>query len=170
MENWEFTQATIALLEWSWNVENIIWNPFFAPEWFINAVLHSNIWLWASLLLFFLWLIALIRVIKDSNARSSSFAFQLLSALLVIAFTPILWLLIYIAIRPQWRKWDKTKRRDIAFQNIQICENCWNFNKSDNLFCTSCWEILKVSCRECQNKYSSSYAYCPECGAPNLSE
>jgi ABC-type nickel/cobalt efflux system permease component RcnA len=112
----------------------------------------------------------LIRTIKDASARSSSFWFQLLSVVLIIGFTPIFWLLLYIAIRPQWWKWDKTPRRDTLFQKSQICDNCGEFNQIDHLYCTACWESLHISCRECQNKYSKSYSYCPKCGAPRLEE
>ena len=170
METWELAQATIAILEWSWNIEEIIWNPFSSSGWFMNTILQNSIWFWLSIIIFFLWLCALIWVIKDANARSSSFWFQLFSALLVIILTPIFWVLLYIAIRPQWLKRDKTPWRDVAFQQIQVCENCWNFNNISNDYCTSCWENLQNTCRECQKKYSKVYAYCPHCWAPRLEE
>ena len=168
METWELAQAAINILEWSWDITDVIWNPFSSTEWILNTILQSSFWFWSAIAIFLLWLAVLIRVIKDSNARSSSFWFQLLSILLIIAFTPIFWLLLYIAIRPQWWKWDKTPWRDISFQKIQVCENCWEFNKIEHLYCTSCWESLHTTCRECQTKYSKSYSYCPNCWAPLL--
>jgi hypothetical protein len=93
-----------------------------------------------------------------------------LAAIIVILFTPILWLILYIAIRPQWRRWDKTAWRDTLFQTTQICENCWEFNSIENFYCTTCWESLCTTCRECETKYSKNYAYCPNCGAPSLEE
>lgn len=170
METGELAQTAINILEWSWNVTDIIWNPFTAAEWFLSSILESSVRFRTAIIIFLLWLSALIRVIKDANARSWSFWFQLLAIFLVIAFSPIFWLLLYIAIRPQWWKRDKTPWRDTLFQKTQICNNCWEFNCIDHLYCTSCWEALHTTCRECQTKYSNNYAYCPNCGAPYIAE
>lgn len=151
METGELAQAAINLIEWSWNTINYVR-------------------LWGAIIIFLLRLSALIWVVKDANARSSSFWFPILAAIIVILFTPILWLILYIAIRPQWRRWDKTAWRDTLFQTTQICENCWEFNSIENFYCTACWESLCTTCRECETKYSKNYAYCPNCGAPSLEE
>lgn len=170
MESGDLAQAAINILEWSEDITNVIWNPFTSSEWFLNTILQNNIRFRSTIVIFLLWITILIRVIKDANARSSSFWFQILSVFLIICFTPIFWLLLYIAIRPQWWKRDKTPWRDTTFQDIQICENCGNFNSINNLYCTYCWENLCTSCRECQKNYSKSYAYCPNCWAPHLEE
>lgn len=170
METGELAQTTIAILEWSWNITDIIWNPFTSSQWFFSVIFNNPIWLWLALVIFFLRICALTWTIKDACSRSSSFWFQLLATILIIILWPIFGLLLYIAIRPQWRKWDKTPRRDTFFQNIQVCENCGNFNKIDHACCTSCGESLQTSCRECHHKYPKSYAYCPHCGAPRLEE
>lgn len=170
METGELAQATIALLEWSWDLEEIIWNPFSWSGWIVDVISSNPIWTRLAIIIFFLRIVALIRVIKDANARSSSFRFHLLSALIVIIFTPIFWVLLYIAIRPQWWKWDKTPRRDTTFKEIQICSNCWNFNQINHMYCTNCWECLQNTCHECQNKYSNNYSYCPNCWAPHIEE
>ena len=170
METGDLTQAAIAALQWSWNLWDIVENPFTASDGFLSVILNNSIRFRIAITMFLLRFIALIWVIKDSNARSSSFGFQCMSALIIIAFTPILGLPLYIAIRPQWWKRDKTPRRDILFQQIQECENCWNVNLLDNAYCVNCGEALHTTCRECQSKYPNSYAYCPDCGAPNLNE
>jgi len=170
METGDLAQTAINILEWSWDITDVIWNPFTSAEWILSTILQSTFWFWTAIVISLLRLTILIRTIKDASARSSSIWFQLLSAFLVIGFTPILWLLLYIAIRPQGWKRDKSPWRDTLFQKSQICENCEEFNQIDNLYCTYCWESLHVSCRECQNKYSKSYAYCPKCGAPHLEE
>ena len=170
METGDLTQTAINIIEWSWDIADIIWNPFTSSEGILETIMQSSFRFWTAITIALLRLAILIRTIKDASARSSSFWFQLLSVVLIIWFTPILWLLIYVAIRPQWWKWDKTPRRETLFQKSQICENCWEFNKIEHLYCTSCWESLHTTCRECQNKYSSSYSYCPNCGAPRLEE
>ncbi len=168
METGELAQAAINILEWSWDIVDVIWNPLTSSEWFLNTIMQSSFRFRTAIIIFLLRLAVLIWVIKDSNARSSSLGFQLLAIFLIIAFTPIFWLILYIAIRPQWWKRDKTPRRDNLFQKTQECENCWELNQIDNLYCTTCWESLHTTCRECQHKYSNSYSYCPNCGAPQL--
>ena len=169
METGDLAQTALNVLEWNWELTDIIWNSI-TSEWFFNEILQNSIRFRFTIILFFLRLVTLIRVIKDSNARSSSFWFQFLSALLIIFLTPIFWLPLYIAIRPQWRKRDKTIWRNILFQNIQECENCWFINQVEHKYCINCWENLHTSCRECQNKYPKRYLYCPYCWAPKLEE
>ena len=170
METWQLAQTAIDILEWSWNITDVIWNPFTSSEWVLNSIFQSTFWFRTAIIIFLLWISILIRVVKDASARSSSFWFQLLAVFIVVAFTPIFWLILYIAIRPQWWKRDKTMRRDTLFQKIQECENCGEFNQIDHMYCTSCGESLHTTCRECQCKYSKSYSYCPNCGAPRLEE
>ena len=170
METGDLVQTTIAIMEWSENISDVIWNPLTSSEWFFSVLLNNSIRFWTALTIFFLRICALIRTIKDANARSSSFWFQILAALCVVVLWPVFWLLLYIAIRPQWRKWDKTPWRDTSFQSIQSCDNCGNFNQIDHAYCVYCGENLYTSCRECRHKYSKSYAYCPKCGAPCLDE
>lgn len=170
METGDLTQVAIAALQWSWNLWDIVENPFTSPDWILSVILNNSIRFRITIAIFFLRFLVLIWVVKDSSARSSSFWFQFLSALIIILFTPIIWLPLYIAIRPQWWKRDKTSWRDILFQQIQECENCWNVNQLNNAYCTNCGEALHTTCRECQNKYPNSYAYCPICGAPNLKD
>ena len=170
MESGDLAQTAINILEWSWNITDVIWNPFTTTEWFLETILESSVRFRTAIIIFLVWLSALIWVIKDANARSWSFWFQLLAVFLIVAFTPVFGLILYIAIRPQWWKRDKTPWRYTLFQKTQICSNCWEFNCIDHLYCTSCWEILHTTCRECETKYSSNYAYCPNCWAPNLEE
>lgn len=170
METGELAQATIDILEWNWTITDIIWNPLTSSEWFFGTILHNPIRLRSAIIISMLWIIALIWTIKDANARSSSIGFHFLSALIIVILGPIFGILLYIAIRPQWRKRDKTPWRDTLFQNIEMCDSCGYFNHIDNSYCTNCWEYLQNWCRECQNNYPKSYSYCPFCGAPNLPE
>ena len=169
METGDLVQVVNAL-EWSWNITDIIWNPLTSAEWILDTILQSPFRFRTAIIIFLVRLSILIRTIKDASARSSSFRFQLLAIFLVVAFTPIFWLILYIAIRPQWWKWDKTPWRDMLFQKSQICSNCWEYNCIDHLYCTSCWETLHTTCRECETKYSNNYSYCPNCGAPYIEE
>ena len=169
METGQLTQTAIDIIQWSWNIIENIWSSF-ESESFFSTIFQNDARFRSAMIIFLLWISALIRVIKDSSSRSSSFRFQLLSAMIIILFTPIFWIILYIAIRPKWVKRDKTPRRDALLQQIQLCENCWELNNIQHSYCTNCWESLQTSCRECQNKYSISYSYCPNCWAPSLEE
>ena len=170
METGQLAQVAIDILEWSWDIVDVIWNPLTSNEWFLNTILHNSVRFRFAIMIFLLRIIALIRTIKDSNARSYSIWFQFLSALIVIILGPIFWILLYIAIRPQWWKRDKTPRRDASFINVQVCDSCGYFNCIENTYCVNCWEYLQSGCRECQSIYPKSYSYCPDCWAPNLPE
>ena len=170
METGELAQTAINILEWTGDITDVIWNPFTSSEWFLATILQNSVRFRFAIIIFLIRLAVLIRVIKDSNARSWSFWFQLLAIFLIVAFTPIFWLILYIAIRPQWRKWDKTPRRETLYQTTQVCENCWELNRIDHLYCTSCWDSLHTTCHECQAKLSNLYSYCPNCGAPRIEE
>jgi hypothetical protein len=113
METGQLAQTAIDMLEWNWNITDVIPNPFTSIEWFLGSIRDSTFRFWTALAIFLLRLAILIWVVKDASARSSSFWFQLLSVFIIIAFTPIIWLILYIAIRPQWWKWDKTPWRDM---------------------------------------------------------
>ena len=169
METGELAQKAINILQWSWDLIDSLWNSLQSQSLF-NTIFQNDIRFRSAMVIFLLRISALIRVIKDASSRSSSFWFQLLSAMIIVLFTPIFWLLLYIAIRPKWVKWDKTPRRDALIQQIQMCENCWELNNIQHSYCTNCWESLQTICRECQYKYSKSYSYCPNCWAPFLEE
>ena len=116
----------------------------------------------------FFRLLALIWVIKDANARSDNRGFQFLAAIFVLVLTPVFWLPLYIACRPQGRKRDKTPRRQASLTKLQECENCKSLVPREHDCCINCGDALKVECRECSEFYAHEYAYCPRCGAPHL--
>lgn len=120
-----------------------------------------------SILIFFR-IIAIIRTAKDISARSDSSFFHIISVLLVTLLTPIIWIPLYLAIRPIWYKRDKTSWRDSCLSNSSICQNCWTLNPKEYKNCIKCGEKIKTKCKECNNEYPYSYRYCPSCGAPNL--
>lgn len=116
----------------------------------------------------FFWIIAIIRTAKDISARSDSSFFHIISVLFVTLLTPIIWLPLYLAIRPIWYKWDKTSWRDSCLSSSCVCQNCWTLNPKEYKNCIKCGEKLKTTCKECDNEYPNEYHYCPSCWAPNL--
>lgn len=119
-------------------------------------------------ILVFFWIIAIIRTAKDISARSDSSFFHIISVLLVTLLTPIIWIPLYLAIRPIWYKRDKTSWRDSCLSNSCECQNCWTLNPKEYKNCIKCWEKLITKCKECENEYPCNYYYCPNCWAPNI--
>ncbi|MDR2541528.1 MAG: hypothetical protein LBD11_07420 [Candidatus Peribacteria bacterium] len=128
----------------------------------------TDIWLVVGGVFCFFWILALIWVIKDSNARSENLGFQFFAAVIVVILTPVFGLPLYIACRPQGRKRDKSEWRQALLANLQACPNCEVLNSIENSCCVACGDALKQTCRECGESYSNSYDYCPICGAPNI--
>lgn len=59
------------------------------------------------LVIVFLWVLVIFWVLKDSSYRSSNWFFPIFSLLLVTIATPIIWLPIYLAIRPIGYKYER---------------------------------------------------------------
>jgi len=127
-----------------------------------------GIWMLLGGVIFFLWIVALIRVIKDSTARSNSFWFQFFALLCIIVLTPIFGLPLYLALRPAKYKEEQYARKESLVLQSHYCLNCHTQNLLDHSFCTHCGDALKGECRECEELYSKNHEYCPYCGAPNI--
>ena len=114
------------------------------------------------------WTLCVIRVLRDSMARSYSTFYQFISVFLVVIFTPIVGLPLYLAFRPLVYKWERGVRREALEQTVSECPHCWYLNKDSHHMCVWCWENLYTECKQCHNEYLWAYHYCPECWAPNL--
>lgn len=131
----------------------------------------SGVALWINIaVVFFIFLrvISIIRTTKDIIHRTSSFSLQVISILLVTFLTPLVWLPLYLLIRPISYKKDRIPRREACASNLVECYNCHTLNPKEYVCCIACGERLKVKCKECWNSYAHSFAYCNICGAPNI--
>lgn len=140
---------------------NLLW----IESWENNSKTIVIVIVW---LLIFFWVIAIIRTAKDISARTDSTFFHIISVLFVTLLTPIIWLPLYLAIRPIGYKRDKTSWRDSCLSNSCVCQSCWTLNPKEYKNCIKCGEKLVVICKECSNEYPNEYHYCPSCGAPNI--
>lgn len=116
----------------------------------------------------FFWIISIIWTAKDISARTDSSFFHIISILFVTLLTPIIWLPLYLAIRPIWYKWDKTSWRDSCLSNSCLCQSCWTLNPKEYKNCIKCGDKLTIQCKECNTEYPNEYNYCPSCWAPNI--
>lgn len=116
----------------------------------------------------FLWILTIVYVIKDFSNRSGSALLLLLSVIIVVVFTPILWLPIYWVMRPITIKssWDLNYVDNES--TIVICPHCKKWNDLSYDFCVFCGDHLRVQCKECNKDFPCNHAYCYHCWAPNL--
>jgi len=91
------------------NVSNSIASYFL----FDPAILSNNIFFYVIVLF---WLLVIVWVIKDSNYRSNSTGFVIFSLLLVTIGTPLVWLPLYLAIRPLGYKYEREYRKALMTQ------------------------------------------------------
>ncbi len=125
---------------------------------------------WIVFFLVFVRAWAILWVTKDISLRSESILLQIISILLVVVFTPIVWLPLYFVIRPVTYKHERLPWRDYLVLNVLVCKDCWNYNLKEFNYCVHCGENLKTKCKECKNHYGWEYEYCPYCWAPNLED
>ena len=71
---------------------------------------------WEFYAIIFLWLLVILWVIKDSNYRSHSTGFVIFSLVLVTLGTPLIWLPVYLAIRPLGYKYERSYWKSVMTQ------------------------------------------------------
>ena len=130
----------------------------------------DTIFQWAIRVGVFFWIVGIIRVLKDSTARSRNLLFQIVSILLVTFLTPILWIPLYVAIRPVRYAFDKQKRRESADLQTVQCQKCHKTNLGEFDHCIYCGTGIRITCKECKTVYPNDFPYCNTCGAPNLKQ
>lgn len=119
-------------------------------------------------LFIFLWIVCIIRVWKDIASRTNNVLLQIVSIVLITIFSPLIWLPLYIIVRPIWYKKDNIPRREACALSMVSCYNCGTFNPKEYECCIRCWEKLRIKCKQCGEQYPHSYQYCNKCGAPNI--
>ena len=115
-------------------------------------------------IIIFFWTLCIIWVFKDIKNRTQNVFLQILSVLLITFLTPIVWLPIYIAIRPINNYKDRLYRKEALDINTTTCENCDMINKSEYKYCFNCWHKIHHKCTNCDNTFSYEYSHCPDCG------
>ena len=113
-------------------------------------------------------IISIIWVAKDVSSRTNNAFLQILNILCVTLLSPILWLPLYLAIRPVHDRHDTMPRRESLALKTITCYNCHTLNLKKNKYCSNCGEPLKLPCKKCWKKNPYHYAYCTDCGSPNF--
>ncbi len=77
----------------------------------VSSLIPAGIHIWIAIAL---WICVIIWVVKDSQYRSFSLSFQILSIILVTIFTPLVGLPIYRAIMPYGDKYERKYWKDLV--------------------------------------------------------
>lgn len=111
----------------------------------------------------FIWVVAILRTMKDSGARTNSIGVQILAILLVGLTTPIIGIPLYLLFRPTRYKRDRLARREALAIQITPCYACGSKNPLYHDYCLSCGSELTTKCKECKHHYQLHYEFCPSC-------
>ncbi|MDD2487552.1 MAG: zinc ribbon domain-containing protein [Candidatus Gracilibacteria bacterium] len=131
-----------------------------------------------SILYFFIiWGAFIIWVVKDITNRTTNLFLQVLSIIIVILFTPIFGLPIYLLLRPRATIFEKyyEDAEEVEFEeenNIQenmkkdiiLCPYCSKHIDEDFSYCPYCKEKLIKKCEKCAKDIKIFWSACPYCG------
>ena len=123
--------------------------------------------------LLIIWFAVAVWVIKDITTRSTSIIVQTFSLLLIIFFTPIFWLPLYLLIRPRSTLFEQHYEEN-WLENFEgqsemeliPCNDCWEKIGCDAKFCPYCGSKQFDTCKECSAKMLINWKYCTSCGTP----
>lgn len=134
-----------------------------------NAFSSPSMYFYILGLLFLLyWILAILWTMKDITSRTNNVFGQILAVLLVGVFTPLIWLPIYLFLRPTRYNRDRLWWREALSVQVASCPACAKKNPLHHEFCVYCGQWMTVKCKECKSTYQWSYDYCPQCGAANV--
>lgn len=106
-----------------------------------------------TIYLLVVWLACIIWVIKDITSRSHNLIVQVLSILLVICFTPLFGLPIYLLIRPKTtlfeQFYEESSLSTLSQKESRTCNSCGEVNSSTAKYCSACGNSLELICKYC---------------------
>lgn len=127
--------------------------------------------------LFIIWFAVAVWVIKDITTRSTNIIVQSFSLLLIIFFTPIFGLPLYLLIRPRStifeQHYEENWLENFGHQeaaSLTTCTNCSEEIEIDAKFCPQCGTKQFDTCDACHAKMLLSWKYCTSCGNHRHSE
>jgi len=143
---------------------------------FITGGLTLDLLLKMVIIYFFVfWGALVVWVIKDITNRSTNLFLQIISILLVLAFTPLFGLPIYLLIRPRSTIFEQ------YYENVELetleteeqthyCFACNAIIEKDFHYCPHCRVELRVECASCKHLIQKNWQLCPYCGVEQVAE
>ncbi len=125
-----------------------------------------------------IWLAIIIWVIKDITNRTTNILLQVLAILLVVIFTPIFGLPVYLLVRPRTtlfeQYYEETSLESLEnyddnadIESVEIglaCPHCHGSIESNHKYCPHCRFELMADCIACKAPVHVSWKYCAACG------
>lgn len=114
-----------------------------------------------------IWLASVIWTVRDITDRTGNVLIQTFSVLLVVIFTPILGLPLYLLIRPRTTLAEKYyEEAGIAeSEYVSVCPKCDGEVGEDFRFCPHCGEELLDACANCGAPKEKDWKFCAVCGS-----
>ncbi len=123
---------------------------------------------------FIIWAAFIIWVIKDITNRTTNILVQTISIFLILFFTPIFGLPIYLLIRPRTTLFEQYYEEEEVVEDIDDveefyhCPGCNHKVSREFKFCPKCAFELTTSCPSCKKRIHTDWALCPYCGEKEL--
>lgn len=118
------------------------------------------------------WLASVIWTVRDITDRTGNLIIQTFSVLLVVIFTPILGLPLYLLIRPRTTLAEKYyEEAGIAeAEYVSACPNCDEEVGEEFRFCPHCGHELLEECAACGAPKDKAWKFCASCGSDGKSD
>ncbi|MDD5197927.1 MAG: zinc ribbon domain-containing protein [Candidatus Gracilibacteria bacterium] len=125
---------------------------------------------------FIIWGAFIIWVIKDITNRTTNILVQAFSIFIILFFTPIFGLPIYLLIRPRTTIFEQYYEEEELEESTETddleefyhCPACKHTVSRDFKFCPKCAFELTISCPSCKKKIHTDWALCPYCGEKKI--
>lgn len=123
---------------------------------------------------FIIWGAFIIWVIKDITNRTTNILVQTLSIFIILFFTPIFGLPIYLLIRPrttlfeQYYEEEEVEETVDDVEEFYHCPGCNHKVSREFRFCPKCAFELTISCPSCKKRIHTDWALCPYCGEKDI--
>lgn len=124
---------------------------------------------------FIIWGAFIIWVIKDITNRTTNIFVQTISIFIILFFTPIFGLPVYLLIRPrttlfeQYYEEEEVEETVDELEELYHCPGCNHKVSRDFRFCPKCALELTTSCPSCKKQIHTDWALCPYCGEKDIS-
>lgn len=118
---------------------------------------------------FVFWGALVVWVIKDITNRTTNLLLQVIAILLVLVFTPLFGLPIYLLIRPRSTIFEQYYE-DAELETLEseeqthTCFSCNAAIERDFHFCPYCRVELRKNCISCEHLIQKNWQLCPYCG------
>jgi hypothetical protein len=114
-----------------------------------------------------IWLASVIWTVRDITDRTGNLLIQTFSVLLVVVFTPILGLPLYLLIRPRTTLAERYyEEAGIAeSEYVSVCPNCDTEVGEDFRYCPHCGGQLLDECPACGAPKDKDWKFCASCGS-----